>query len=156
MSDKRADGSEGAKPGVGPGPSDRASLQEEEEARRRRTARQRRARGLVPLSDSMRVLVDAVGESKVAADMSAEERYYSRSLDIRQLIAEFLGLPENEGSVWSSQTELHARAANYAGCSLVTAERWIFQFTRVGTDFRLSKVDVGKWMLERRGTGVRP
>ncbi len=92
-------------------------------------------------------LVRDIGRNKLAPDRSSEERYYSRSLEIRRLIAEFL--IENEGTTWANLPELHARAGNYAGCSSVTAARWVHQFTRVGARHRLVEA-VDHWVLERR------
>jgi len=95
----------------------------------------------------MQRLVREVGRSKLAPDVTAEERHYSRSLRIRRLIAEFL--VENEDSTWDNLLELHARAANYASCSSVTAARWVHQFTRVGARHKLVEA-VDHWLLVRR------
>src|SRR5713101_5513890 len=99
--------------------------------RKKRTS----ARGETTPNDSMRALIRAVGKNKLVPDRTAQEIYYSRSLVIRRLIAEFL--EANVGSTWTDLTELHARAGNYANCSSVTAGRWIRQFTSVGTKHRL-------------------
>lgn len=92
-------------------------------------------------------IVKSVGRNKIAPDMSAEERFYSRSLSIRKLVMEFLVM--NEGTAWSSLMELYARAANYAGCSSTTAARWVFQFTRAEAGFQLTEA-VDHFILERR------
>lgn len=65
----------------------------------------------------------------IAPDISAEERYIHRSMAIRAMVHLFL--QEASGSTWASMSELHARAGNYANSSIRTAERWVFQYTRV-------------------------
>jgi len=112
-----------------------------------RRKRRNAARGETDADPSMRALIRAVGKNKLVPDRTAQEIYYSRSLVIRRLIAEFL--EANVGSVWTDLTELHARAANYASCSSVTAARWIRQFTSVGTRHRLLDA-VDHWILEWR------
>lgn len=138
------DGSEGegadAKAGQGAPPQHRLSPTPK---RKRRTS----ARGESNPDPSMRALIRAVGKDKLVPDRTAQEIYYSRSVTIRRLIAEFL--EQNVGSVWTDLTELHARAGNYAGCSSVTASRWIRQFTSVGARHRLLD-GVDHWILERR------
>jgi hypothetical protein len=100
----------------------------------------------VPDPDTER-LIRVIGGDKPAPDVSAEERHYSRSLRIRRLVMEYLAT--NVGSTWRHPTELHARAANYAGCSSVTAARWVYQFTRVGMPYQLVDA-VEYWVLEKR------
>jgi len=104
-------------------------------------------RGNVEPDPSLQKLVKAVGRNKLVPDRSAQEIYYSRSIAIRRLVAEYLDA--NVGSVWTDYAELAARAANYAGCSSVTAARWIRQFTSVEAPFRLLD-GVDHFVLERR------
>ena len=73
----------------------------------------------------------------------------AHSKTIRELIMEFL--KDNLGSRWTSVRELNARAANYAGCSITTSERWIYQFTRVGMPFVLIEGVGVAITLEARG-----
>lgn len=107
----------------------------------------RRPRGGNQLDANMRNLVRQIGKDKLAPDITAQEVYYSRSIRIRRLILEFLIM--SEGTSWANLPELHARAANYAGCSSVTAARWIHQFTRVGAKHRLIEA-IDHWLVERR------
>jgi hypothetical protein len=100
----------------------------------------------VPDPDTER-LIRVIGGDKPAPDVSAEERHYSRSLRIRRLVGEYL--KTNVGSTWANLPELHARAANYAGCSSNTAARWVYQFTRVGMPYKLVDA-VEYWVLEKR------
>jgi len=95
----------------------------------------------------MQQIVQDVGRNKLVPDISSEERFYTLSLDIRALIAEFL--QDNVGSQWPNLSVLHAQAANYARCAMTTASRWVLQLTQVGTDFRLVR-SVDRWILERR------
>ncbi len=105
-----------------------------------------------PFEDaSLRRLVASTGANKLAPDVSSEEVYYNRSMRIRRLILEFLIENEN-GTIWRNLAELEARAGNYAGCSVVTAHRWIYQFTRVGARHRLIEA-VDHWILEARTNG---
>jgi hypothetical protein len=111
------------------------------------STRRGRKRGEEPVDSGLQKLIQDVGRNKLGPDVSALEVYYSRSIRIRRLIAEFL--TENEGTLWSNLPELHARAANYAGCSSPTSARWIHQFTRVGAPWRLVE-SVDHWLLDRR------
>lgn len=107
----------------------------------------RRKRGETELDPEMKRLVRAVGRDKLVPDTTAIERHYARSLRFRHLIIEYL--LENDGSSWSDLAELHARAANYAGCASQTAARWVYQLTRVEGPFRLLEA-VDHWVLVRR------
>lgn len=108
-----------------------------------------RRRGDPTLDPRLQALVQRVGKDKLSPDISAQEKYHSRSIKIRRLILEFMIL--NDGTTWSNILELHARAANYADCSSVTAARWVHQFTRVGSDMELIEA-VDHWLLMRRGS----
>ena len=107
-----------------------------------------RRRGEPDIAPDLKALVQMVGKDKLSPDISAQEKYHSRSLRIRRLVLEFLLM--NDGSTWSNVLELHARAANYADCSSVTAARWVHQFTRVGAPMELIEA-VDHWLLMRRG-----
>jgi hypothetical protein len=109
-----------------------------------------RKRGDPSLDPSLRALVQQVGKDKLSPDISAQEKYHSRSLTIRRKVLEFL--VTHDGTTWANVLELHARAANYADCSSVTAARWVHQFTRVGAPCELIEA-VDHWMLARRGNG---
>jgi hypothetical protein len=65
---------------------------------------------------------------KPYADTSSEERNRRYSLKIRRKIKRWL--IEHTGDVWDTLEDMHADAGNYAGCSQVTAGRWIHQLTR--------------------------
>lgn len=106
-----------------------------------------RRRGETELDPGMRRLVREIGRNKTVPDTTAIERHYSRSLRFRHLVLEFLLL--NDGTTWTDLAELHARAANYAGCALQTAGRWVYQMSRVDAPFRLVEA-VDHWVLERR------
>jgi len=129
----------GAKAGAGDPPEHRPSP-----APKRRGGRRR---GDALLDPDVERLIRGLGADKPASDVTAEERHYSRSLRIRRLIEEFL--VENEGTTWANLPELHARAANYAGCSSVTGARWVYQMTRAGMPHKLVEA-VDHWILERR------
>jgi len=96
---------------------------------------------------NLRRLVRLAGKNLAAPDTTAVERHIRRSERIQRKIGEYLA--DNVGSVWADLSELHARAANYAGCASPTAARWIFQLTRVGQGFRLLD-GIDHWILERR------
>jgi hypothetical protein len=130
----------GAKAGAGAPPQRRTS-----NPPRRKGGRKR---GDTIVDAALDKLLRGAGTDKPAPDVSAEERHYSRSLRIRRLVEEFLQL--NEGTSWANLLELHARAANYAGCASTTASRWVYQFTRAGMRHKLIEA-VDHWMLERRG-----
>lgn len=107
-----------------------------------------RRRGDVELDPRLRAIVETSGKNKPTPDTSAEERYHARSLRIRNRIAEWLTL--NEGTTWATMTEINNRAANYAGCSSVTAARWVSQFTVVGTAHKII-LATDYFLIERRG-----
>lgn len=84
------------------------------------------------------------------ADISAEERYYSRSLKIRLAVAECLGrIADNSANgdrlSWDSLEELSGFCANYVldakwdrrPASSVTCSRWAKQFLLPNGIFRL-------------------
>ena len=109
-----------------------------------------RRRGDPEMDANLRELVKTVGKDKLSPDISAQEKYHSRSIRIRRLVLEFL--VTNDGTTWANVLELHARAGNYADCSSVTAARWVHQFTRVGAPMELIE-GVDHWVLSRRGNG---
>ena len=107
-----------------------------------------RRRGDPDLDPDLKALVQKVGKDKLSPDISAQEKYHSRSIKIRRLVLEFLVM--HEGTTWANVLELHARAANYADCSSVTSARWIHQFTRVGAPCELLEA-TDHWVLIKRG-----
>jgi hypothetical protein len=127
--------SEGAKAGEGPAESDRATAPK---GRRR-------------INKRPRIVLDH-------PDITGPEFTIRRSFRIQDGIERFL--EENVGTAWESVREIHIRAANYVWHlgllkrrpSLVTAGRWIDQYTAVGEKYRLSEVrGEGYWLIERRG-----
>ena len=85
---------------------------------------------------------------KPFADISAEERFYNRSVRIRRKILKWM--VEHVGEAWQTYAEMDAEAANAAGCHMTTAHRWIFQFSRRGKPFEIEeKVDTV--VLRERG-----
>jgi len=140
---KHAEESEGAdaKAGAGDPPERRPSPT----PKRKHTGGRRRGE---PSADAnLTRLVRLAGKNLLAPDTTAIERHIRRSERIQRKVAEYL--TDNVGSVWTDLAELHARAANYAGCASPTAARWVYQFTRVGAAFRLLD-GVDHWVLERR------
>lgn len=107
-----------------------------------------RRRGDSDLAPELRAIIESVGKDKLTPDITADERYYSRSLAYRRKIAEFL--MQNEGTTWTTLEELCNRAGNYAGCSVVTARRWVKQFTVAGTAHKIVQ-SIDYIILERRG-----
>lgn len=92
----------------------------------------------------------ADGTLKVVADMSAEERYIARSRQIRKKLASWLA--QNVGAEYASMGELHRDAANYAGCSMTTASRWVYQYTGPGQPFViLPSAEEDRYTLALRG-----
>lgn len=79
----------------------------------------------------------AVDTGKAVADISADERFYNRSVRIRRLVMKFLAEHVNER--YDSLGELEADAANFAKCSMPCSRRWIFQFTRPDKPFWLEE-----------------
>jgi hypothetical protein len=75
----------------------------------------------------------AVDTGKAVADISADERFYARSVRIRRLILEWMA--QNVDERFDSLGEMEAQAANHAKASMVTARRWIFQFSQPGKPF---------------------
>ena len=75
----------------------------------------------------------AIDSGKVVADISADERFYNRSVRIRRKVMEFLIEHVNER--FDSMGEMEAQAANHAKASMPTARRWIFQFVQPGKPF---------------------
>ncbi len=69
----------------------------------------------------------AIDSGKAVADISADERFYARSVRIRRLIMGWM--VDNVNQRFDSMGEMEAQAANYAKASMVTARRGISQFT---------------------------
>ena len=87
----------------------------------------------------------AIDSGKAVEDISAEERFYNRSIKIRRGIMAWL--VENEDKSFESLGDLEAQAANMANCSMVTARRWLYQFTRENKPFEI--VDKGDFYIIR-------
>lgn len=95
--------------------------------------------------------------TNAVADITAEERYYSRSLKIRLAVAECMAIladQEQSGAgrmVWNSLDELSGYCGNYIldarwdkkPASSVTCGRWIKQFLLPNGMFTLSGADAG-------------
>lgn len=143
-SDSGTNGSEGAKAEAEKAPP---KAPERLASRPKRKRKDGKPRGGSDLSPDLARLVRVVGRDKVVPDTTALERHYSRSLRFRHKILEFL--LDNRDTVWIDIAELHAQAANYAGCASQTAARWIYQLTRQDAPFRLREA-VDRWVLERR------
>ena len=92
-----------------------------------------------PASEQAResVLQTAIDTGKAVADISADERFYARSVRIRRKIMEWM--LANLDQRFDSMGEMEAQAGNYAKASMVTARRWIFQFSQPGRPFRIEE-----------------
>ena len=80
----------------------------------------------------------AVDTGKAVADVSADERFYNRSVRIRRKI--MLWMADHVGERFDSLGEMEAQAGNYAKCSMPCARRWIFQFAQPGMPFRIEEL----------------
>lgn len=87
----------------------------------------------------------ALDSGKAVEDISAEERFYNRSVRIRRGVMAWL--VDNEDRTFESLGDMEAQAANKANCSMVTARRWIYQFTRENKPFEI--VDKGDFYIIR-------
>lgn len=112
----------------------------EKEAEERRLAEERALK-----EAHKREVQRALDSSKAVEDISSEERFYNRSVKIRKGIMAFL--VDNEDKSFESLGDLEAQAANSAKCSMVTARRWLYQFTREGKPFQI--VDKGNFYIIR-------
>lgn len=75
---------------------------------------------------------------KAALDMSAEERFYARSREIRMAIANWLA--DHIGETWPTRTEMDVEAAQAAKCSSITAHRWINQYVSKTEPFQITEM----------------
>ena len=94
----------------------------------------------------------ANGIVKVVSDQSAEERFTARSHRFRKKLASFLR--QSVGESWSTMGEMHRDAANYAGCSMQCAARWIYQFTGPGQEYQVIDLE-DEYVLATRGENGR-
>ncbi len=90
----------------------------------------------------------ANGEPKVVSDMSAEERSYARSRKFQKKLRSWL--EQSIGLSYPTMGEMHRDAANYAGCSMVTAARWVYQFTGPGQHFQIIETE-DDYVIATRG-----
>lgn len=79
----------------------------------------------------------AIDTGKTVADISAEERFYNRSVRIRASIMRWMIEHVNER--FDSMGEMEAKAANYAKCAMPTSRRWIFQFVQDDKPFYIEE-----------------
>lgn len=89
----------------------------------------------------------ANGTVKVVSDMSAEERSYARSKKFQKKLKSWMS--QNAGKSWGSMGEMHRDAANYAGCSMMTAARWVYQFTGPGQEYQITETEDEYWLAAR-------
>lgn len=82
---------------------------------------------------------------KVVADVSADERFYNRSVKIRKKI--LVWMSDHIGDRWESLGEMEAQAANYARCSMPCSRRWLYQFSQPGKPFIIA--DTPQWYILR-------
>lgn len=80
----------------------------------------------------------AIDTGKAVADISADERFYNRSVKIRRKVMEWM--VEHVGERFDSLGEMEAQAANHAKASMPTARRWIFQFVQPGKPFYIQEL----------------
>ena len=93
----------------------------------------------------------ANGVVKVVSDQSAEERFTARSHRFRKKLASFLR--QSVGESWATMGEMHRDAANYAGCSMQCAARWIYQFTGPGQEYQMIELEDTFALATRGETG---
>ena len=79
-----------------------------------------------------------IDTGKALADISADERFYQRSVKIRRKILEWMADHVNDR--FDSMGEMEAQAANFAKCSMPTARRWIFQFIQPDKPFWIEEL----------------
>lgn len=94
----------------------------------------------------------ADGTIKVVSDMSAEERSIARSFRFRKKIKSWLD--QNTGEYWTSMGEMHRDCANYAGCSMQTVNRWVYQFTGPGQRWQIIELE-DSFTLAKRGEAAK-
>ncbi len=94
---------------------------------------------------------DPAGKERMAKDWSAEERFYNRSKRIRKRVRDWLFL--KIGEHFDTSSVMSDQAANFAGCSSITAYRWIHQFSVDGdpkkAPFRITEDENGLYLSLR-------
>jgi hypothetical protein len=90
----------------------------------------------------------AIDTGKAVADISADERFYNRSVKIRRLVMEWMAAHVDER--FDSLGEMEAQAANHAKASMPTARRWIFQFIQPGKPFWIQEATSFYILRERK------
>ena len=123
-------------------------MNDKEEERRKKAEELKRAEENALKEAQKREIQRAIDSGKAVEDISAEERFYNRSIKIRRGIMAWL--VENEDKSFESLGDLEAQAANMANCSMVTARRWLYQFTRENKPFEI--VDKGDFYVIRGRT----
>lgn len=69
-------------------------------------------------------------------DMSAEERFYNRSVKIRDAVLIFM--KENQGKLWDSWEDMSSDCGNWIrekryhrkGASMQVCRRWLYQYSK--------------------------
>ena len=120
-------------------------MDEKEKERKELADERRRAEENALKEAHKKEIQRALDSGKAIADLSAEERFYNRSVRIRRGIMAWL--VDNEDKTFESLGDMEAQAANKANCSMVTARRWIYQYTRENKPFEV--VDKGDYYIIR-------
>lgn len=84
------------------------------------------------------------GTIKVVADMNSEERYIARSFKFRKKLKVWMS--KSVGESWATNSEMARDAANYVGCAMQTASRWLYQYTGPGQEYELREDEDGDRM----------
>lgn len=77
--------------------------------------------------------------------------YCGRSRQIRDRLASWLR--KTVGKPFKTMKELQADAANYSGCSMVTAARWVYQFTAPGQKYKIMQTKDAFTIRTRKNGG---
>ena len=90
----------------------------------------------------------AIDTGKAVADISADERFYNRSVRIRRKVMEWMA--EKVGERFDTLGEMEAQAANFAKCSMPCSRRWIFQFSQPKMPFHIQELSSFYVIRERK------
>lgn len=99
-----------------------------------------------------KALQTSIDTGKAVADISADERFYNRSVRIRKRV--MMWMVEHIDEKFDSMGEMEAQAANYARCSMPCSRRWIFQFTQPDKPFWIEE-ETDFYILRQRPGAVR-